>query len=104
MFGPCLVLLFSTLCLCSFATILMENNHLDGEERAGCFTFTHFLIFCDCQCSVTLSRVAVGWSVVCYFRYLRYLSFLCLIDSQCSVVLPRDSAVRWSTVCYSGIS
>ena len=52
MFSHCL--LFSTLC-----------NHLDGEERAGCFTLTVFLMSCDGRCSVGLPRGAVGWSTVC---------------------------------------
>ena len=44
------ILLFSTLCY----------NHLDGEERAGCFDLTVFLMSYDNQCSVALPRGAVG--------------------------------------------
>ena len=54
------VLLFSTLCPSGFALI-----YLDGEERAGCFTLTVFLIFCDSKCSVTLPHDAMDWSAVC---------------------------------------
>ena len=39
-------------------------NHLDGKERAGCFTLIVFLMSCDCKCSVALPRGAVGWSAV----------------------------------------
>ena len=39
--------------------------HLDGEERAGCFTLIVFLMSCDCQCSMTLPVCAMGWSAVC---------------------------------------
>ena len=54
-----IVLLFSTLCPFSFAIILM------GEERAGCFILTVFLVSCGSQCSVAFPPGAVGWSVVC---------------------------------------
>ena len=37
-------------------------NHLAEEERAGYFTLIAFQMSCDCQCSVTLSHGAVGWS------------------------------------------
>ena len=39
--------------------------HLGGEEKAGCFALTVFLMHCDSQCSVPLLRGAVGWSAVC---------------------------------------
>ena len=40
--------------------------HLDGEERAGCFTSVVFLMSCYCECSVpALPHGAVGWSAVC---------------------------------------
>ena len=35
--------------------------HFDGEEKAGCFTLTVFLMHCDSQCSVPLLHDAVGW-------------------------------------------
>ena len=52
-------LLFSTLYPFSFC------NHLDGEERAGCFALTVFLMSCYSQCSVALPHSAVGWSAMC---------------------------------------
>ena len=35
------------------------------RERAGCFTFIVFSMSCYCECPVTLSHGAVGWSAVC---------------------------------------
>ena len=44
---------------------LQFSNHIDGEERAGCFSLTVFLILCDSQCFVARSHGAVvGWSAV----------------------------------------
>ena len=40
-------------------------NHIHGEERAGCFALTVFLLSFDSQCSVALPHGAVGWSAVC---------------------------------------
>ena len=38
-------------------------NHLDLEERAGCFSMFVFLVFCDC--CVTLPPSDMGLSAVC---------------------------------------
>ena len=38
-------------------------NHLDGDERAGCFTLFVFLVSRDC--CVALSHDATGLSAVC---------------------------------------
>ena len=40
-------------------------NHLDEEERAGCFAVIVFRISCYCKCPVSLPLGAVGWSAVC---------------------------------------
>ena len=40
-------------------------NHLDEEEKAGCFALTAFLMSCDSRCSVALSHGAMGWSAIC---------------------------------------
>ena len=48
-----------------FCYAILFGNHLDGEERTGCFTLIVFLVFCDCYCSVPIPRGAVGWSSVC---------------------------------------
>ena len=38
-------------------------NHLDGEERAGCFAW--FVFLASCGCCVALPRDAMGLSAVC---------------------------------------
>ena len=40
-------------------------NHLNEEERAGCFVFIVFRMSCYCKCSVALPHGAGGWSAVC---------------------------------------
>ena len=54
---------FSLLCaaLCHFYIFC---NHLEEEERAGCFAFIVLQMSCYCECSVALPHGAVG-SVVC---------------------------------------
>ena len=42
-------------------------NHLEDEERAGCFVFIVLQMSCCCKCSVVLPRRVVGWSAVCYY-------------------------------------
>ena len=39
-------------------------NHLDEEERAGCFACIVFWMYCYCKCSVALPQGAVGFSAV----------------------------------------
>ena len=43
---------------------IIVNNHLDGEERAGCFAKFVFLVSRD-GCCVALPRGAMGLSAVC---------------------------------------
>ena len=40
-------------------------NHLDEEERAGCFAFIVFQMPCYCKCFVALPHAAVVWSALC---------------------------------------
>ena len=40
-------------------------NHLEEEERAGCFAFVVIRMSCYCICSVVLPYGALGWSAVC---------------------------------------
>ena len=58
--------------LCLFHILLRSSlcpfklcSHLDGEDRAGCFTLFVFLVSCDCNGSVDILHDAVGWSAVC---------------------------------------
>ena len=57
MFGHCFVIQYSVL--------VLFCNHLDGEERAGCFALTVCLMSCDNQSSVALPHDALGLSAVC---------------------------------------
>ena len=57
-FCVCLCLVCITLCPFRFC------NHLDEEERAGCFDFIVFRMSCYCV-TVALPHGAVGWSAVC---------------------------------------
>ena len=53
------VLLCITLCLFYF------YNHLEEEEKTGCFAITVLQMYCYYNCSVSLTHGAVGWSTVC---------------------------------------
>ena len=43
-------------------THLLFFNHLDGEERAGCFA--RFVFLASCDCCVAFPRDAMGLSAV----------------------------------------
>ena len=61
----CLVIVFySVFC------VHLVCNHIGGEESAGCFALTVFLMSCDIQCSVALPHGAVGRSAVCVWYFL----------------------------------
>ena len=53
----------SVIVLCFVARSFWFCNHLDGEERAGCFAWFVFLVSRDC--CVALPRGAMGLSAVC---------------------------------------
>ena len=40
-------------------------NHLEEEEKAGCFAITVLKMYCYFKCSVALPHGAVGCSAVC---------------------------------------
>ena len=44
-------------------------NHIDREERAGCYNLFVFLVSCNGYCSVALPRGVLGWSAVGDFLY-----------------------------------
>ena len=52
--------LFVCITLCPFEVC----NHLDEEERTGCFAFIVFWISCYCKCSVALPHSASGSSAM----------------------------------------
>ena len=53
------VFVFITLCPFYFC------NHLDEEERAGCFAFIVFQMSCYSKCFEAHPQGAEGWSAVC---------------------------------------
>ena len=57
MFCPCFVI--------SHCVSFHNCNHLDGEERAGCFTLIGILMSCDIYCSVALPHGSMGLSAGC---------------------------------------
>ena len=40
-------------------------NHLEEEEKAGCFAIIVLQVYCYYKCSLALPHGAVGWSAVC---------------------------------------
>ena len=48
---------------CTFFVSSLILTHLDGEERAVCFTL--FVFFMACDCYVALAHGDVGWAVEC---------------------------------------
>ena len=52
------MLIFVLLCidLCQFRFC----NHLEEEEKAGCFAVVVLHMYCYCKCSMRLPRGAVG--------------------------------------------
>ena len=74
------VLCWSLFCCSIYFVSFWFCNHLDGKERAGCFTLTVFLMYCDSQWSVALPHGAVGWSAVydCRISWSYSLAFFYL--------------------------
>ena len=57
--GPCFVLYMY------FSVSILVWQTFFEEDRAGCFALIVSLLSCGCQCSMSFSRGAVGWFVVC---------------------------------------
>ena len=60
-FCVCSMFCCTLLCILSSFAVIMH----DGEERAGWFILSVFLMSCYCYCSVALPHGAMGWSAVC---------------------------------------
>ena len=58
--GVLCYLCFLCITLCPFKF----SNHLEEEEKAGCFAIIVSQMFCYYQCSVALPHGAVVWSAV----------------------------------------
>ena len=56
-FGPCFVI--------QYFVPFWFCNHLDGEERASCFTLSVFLMSYDTHCPVTLTHGMRGSRKFC---------------------------------------
>ena len=59
--GSVFVYVLLYIILCSFYFC----NHLEEEERVGCFAFIVLRMSCYCKCCVFLPNGAVGWCAVC---------------------------------------
>ena len=57
--------MFVFVLLCSTLCPFWVCNHLEEEEKAGCFAIIVLKMKCYYKCSVALPRGAVGWSAVC---------------------------------------
>ena len=68
------VLLFITLCPIQFC------DHLEKEEKAGCFAIIVLQMNFYYKCCVALPHGAVGWSAVCDcgIYFLIILTYLCI--------------------------
>ena len=55
------------LCLFFYALLRVHSlcNHLEEEEKSGCFAIIVLQMYCSYQCSVALPHGVVGWSAVC---------------------------------------
>ena len=60
-----------------FVRVCSNVNHLEVEEKAGCFAFVFLQMYYYYKYSVALPRGAVGWSAVCdcAISWLYSLSF-----------------------------
>ena len=56
------VLFLSLFC---YALLCVHCNHLEEEEKAGCFAINVLQMYCYYKCSTALPHCAVGWSAVC---------------------------------------
>ena len=65
----CLPLFVGALCLSVLVSIpsgpLLFCNHLNEEEKTGCFALIVLWMSCNCICSAALPRGTVGCSAVC---------------------------------------
>ena len=65
MYFPLFVGVLYCLLLCITLCPFWLCNHLEEEEKAGCFAIIVLQIYCYYKCSVALPHGALGWSAVC---------------------------------------
>ena len=73
-------------------------NHVDEEERAGCFSFIIFQMSCYCKCFVALPHGAVGWSAVCDCGFPDHTLFF--IHPNLSPFFQTDLGARLAKMYY----
>ena len=56
--------MFDSVLLCITLCSFLFCNHLEEEEKAGCFAIIVFQMYCYYKCFVALPHGAVGWSAV----------------------------------------
>ena len=49
--------------MCPF--LFLFCNHLEEDEKAGCFASIVYQMYCYYECAMALPRGAVDWSAVC---------------------------------------
>ena len=85
------VLLSITLCPFFFC------NHLEEEEKAGCFAIIVLQMYCYYKCSVALPHGAVGWSAVCNCGISWSYSLTFCSTKSCKTLLPLLSFIFTET-------
>ena len=57
--------MFDCLCFVILCVNFSLINHLEEEEKAGCFAIVVLQMYCYYKYSVVLPHGAMGWSAVC---------------------------------------
>ena len=70
--------------------------HLDGEERAGCFTLSVLLVSCDCLCSVAF--ILMGKRELVALLYFESLSYVLWLFVFCCYHLDGEERADYFTV------
>ena len=69
---------------------------IDGEERAGCFTLTVFLVLCDWPCSVAL--LTVPWVGLHCVIVVILILLTCSVLGRVDFTLANIQYVQWSKI------
>ena len=77
-------------------------------ERAGCFAFIVFRMYCYCKCSMALSNGVTGWSAVCDCGIScsysltnsldKYAALACNLRSLCHLGYPISYLLQGQTI------
>ena len=80
---------------------ILVCNHLDGEERAGCFTLFAFTVSRDC--CAALPHGAMDFSTVCdcwYFLIILIFFIQCIITDK-QIELDERPAIGTGSIIHS---